>query len=93
MRRKSTRRGGFNTHSKTSKSRPVGKKMPAHRISQILAMEDESERVIFPDLSEEERSRHSEMRKNALESMRFPRGTNDWSRILSLVGAYHASIH
>lgn len=83
--RKNHKKGGSPSRSSTSRrSAPVGIPMPEHRREQILQFEERTERYVFPDLTEEEKQHYANRRSTILNSLRFKRGTSDWSKITSL---------
>ena len=90
--RKNHKKGGSPSRSTTSKkSTPVGIPMPEHRREQILQFEERTERSLFPDITEEEKQHYANRRRTILNSLRFKRGTSDWSKIGSLgIAIYHA---
>jgi hypothetical protein len=67
--------------------------MPQHRIDDILRHERQSEVVTFPDMEDWERNESEDKRRETILYLRFARGTSDWSRMTSLLVAYHASLN
>jgi hypothetical protein len=93
MQRRTKRIGGSKSYSRKSRGSPKGIPIPQHRVDQILKFEEESEGIIWPDMSTEEKANNAMRRKTVLENLRFSRGTNDWSKITSIVVAYHNSLN
>jgi len=93
MSRKTQKRGGSKSKSRKSRASPKGIPMPDYQVKAILNMEKESESFIFPDMSAEQKADNHEHKKRLLENLRFPRGTNSWSRMTSVISAYHSSLN
>jgi hypothetical protein len=93
MSRRTQKRGGSKSKSRKSRSSPKGVPMPEYQVKSILDMEKESDSILWPDMSAEQKANNNEHRKLVLENLRFPRGTNTWSHMTSVVSAYHGSLN
>jgi hypothetical protein len=67
--------------------------MPEYQVKSILDMERESDSFLWPDMSAEQKADNNAHRKTVLENLRFPRGTNSWSRMTSVISAYNSSLN
>jgi hypothetical protein len=73
--------------------KPIGIEMPQYWFNQILEYEEEFERRLLVELSEEKIIQNSTIRRNLLELLRFRKETKDWSNIVSLNDAIVNSIN
>ena len=86
-RRNHKKKGGSKSRSRTARgSVQVGIPMPEHRQTQLLEFDAQSDRFIWPDMTDEEREARSARRKEVLEGLRFKRGTTtgEWTSMSSL---------